>query len=873
MVKALTVLLAPPGVCHRVLDVLVDLSALDYLDGFVWLTADDALEDAIWVAQGRCHRTNLNDVLPAQGNLELVRLAVLVPLVRGQSQVDNTTYTRVQQEVGKKVRYLDPYTVAFANPDDFEPIPDWTRDSWQNLLIAPEERPGPAAEVPRAWTVKDGMIGLARQVAPTIAGLLGLWCGSGGPFDRQDPPTGGLRMVRTFHTVLDASIAEGALRSAVLTMDPYPVPQLDQGKVDPTRPQLAAERMSENLWNKYKNMLMSTPETEAPFKQTTTPWTQALRGYFSFLWQAIKGAPSRWAEGMIRSVKTSAAATLQRHLYGDGSAYKVVVGGIGPNGLPADWDETSNALAEIEVSASQQLGVSLAALSTPTDLGTLWESFVGGALSLADAGTRGEESVLQEGEYRYVVDQPDHIAPAEPFETTPALEAVHHIKSVDPADLLTADVLESRLSAMIEGGPYAQYASQFRDQLRSWRRQVATSYTGQVGKKLDEAITDCRRRVRDCLDKVQRLAQPLQFTIDDAKQRKLGRVVRIIGVVALVLMAASVASAWLGVVSWLVPAIVTPVILILALLVGFLNFYRRQSDIHQAIHRRQHDERQLGVVQRNLVRAISDLRRLTSAHSQYLQWSRLLGAFLRQPFGPPVVAAVASPGGIGGLTDMVRLGWLTLSPEQTMAVAARLREDFYPAGWMTPQFDRLLNSVGQHVEPDAAMAVAKDPARFMFSQSADDPMRSVLCRFTDAIVARGVPSQGADEFWAGVVSKALVHRTEGDGYMWGQISQRVTRIDRFGKTVQEDAATFDAALRPTDMSKQKMPLALLGVAQETEGTAYMVRGECRVESDRVGLGYSVTLVQWTDPMPVTQTQLVSASQDEGSYEFGEDELQ
>ncbi len=113
---------------------------------------------------------------------------------------------------------------------------------------------------------------------------------------------------------------------------------------------------------------------------------EAIQMFFGFLWAAIRNAPRNWAVGIVRRAKGAVASTVQGWTFGAtaDSAYKVVVGGVNPDGTPASWDDFGDAVEHLAASLG---GPGSYQGHVPhEDLGTLWKQFAAASFTLCDAG-------------------------------------------------------------------------------------------------------------------------------------------------------------------------------------------------------------------------------------------------------------------------------------------------------------------------------------------------------------------------------------------------------------------------------------------------------------------------------------------------------
>jgi hypothetical protein len=624
----------------------------------------------------------------------------------------------------------------------------------------------------------------------------------------------------------------------------------------------AVERMGEALWKKHPEALKANrPPIDPPRSPKKIRWWQILREFFSFLWNAVLRSPENWAKRLANIGASGAASVLQRVIFGgDGSAYKVVVRGIGADGLPASWEDEADKLAEVEQSLrGGDSGDALPGLPTQ---GTLWKDFIEGGITLADAGRRDEGlEPIKQGHDLAVVANAARIAPTERFATAKSLAASHLVRQVEPADALTAETLDRRLGRLAERGANARAAAAARNKLTAWREEMRTTYVGRVGQEIVAAKEERHREITACIAAIESLTRELEVAPDLlARLRRLAKLLRAFLAVAVVLAGGAVFVWAKSVVTDLEFGIGLSSIVCVWFVASLIAFGRRQSEFLLAIRKREADEANLARTKAILKAALSDHSRLISMYRQHLQWSKVLGEFLARPLGVRSASQKNAPKKIKGLAPAVRVGWLAGREQQLADTVALLRNATFTPGWLDKPFTELLAGARAFLREDF-YNIAKN-AQGLFGERADTP-GSPLARWAEWVAAEGVGPAGEQEMWAEASSGISGAVKGGD---W-----RVQVFDERGGLREESDRSFVADLSNAELSDARVDSQLLLPVPETVTADRVV--DKKVEEEEGALGGSVTLVEWTDPILHHRTVLFESDTDrqaeDGAYGEGE----
>lgn len=755
-VPAVTVFLAAGGPADGVLDVLCDLSAVGLLEPFLWVPAAERPGDelaALRVAAGRRTGTTVAAALSG-ARVERVRLAVVVPVLTGAPGVsvaaEQVLVAAVESVVGNAE--LVRLRCLLTRPGAGVGAGAVAREGWHNLLVVPEDADGPGRGLLVLPAAADA-VELGRHAAPALAALTGLWSGvPEAPLDAEAVlPGETVRAVRTFFRRLDAVRVEEDLRAALLAMDHgLPVPrQHGAPVVQVADVGLATSGMADALWTKHAAVLRG-PRESVP-AEVTTPLGAgaALRMLFGFLGAALRNAPGRWYSATVNRVSSSVAGAVHGAVFGSAPAsYTVVVNGVTPKGLPVGWRDIGTATDEL----SQVLATpgEPRAHEAQADLGPLWQDFVAGALTLADAGERVDvmPPVLVGGS-RGVVGTAADCAPAheDRFAQVPGpVAAAVQLTEVSASDVLGTNVLQRRLEQAQSDQAVGMDAGRTLQALGAWRAQHQRSYTVQVGTTLGRALLGTAGEIQGLLARIRDAATAGD---DDpaaaARQRRIALLMQVFTATFVVVLAVLGVLLGLGALGIGLVAVLAAGALLLWLLGLGITFVRGQRELFRELARRRTAVSEAEVARVNLRHALRDAARLHDAYAQYLSWSSVLGSVLRAPFGPPAPRTPAAPRIGSGLPRAARVGVAVPDGQTLAATTAVLRGEVFRVGWLTRAWESTLAEAGARLGHEA-YEVAQTP-RLLYGRPGEGT-RSELTDWAALLRRDGVGTRGGDELWA-----------------------------------------------------------------------------------------------------------------------------
>lgn len=746
---SVTVFVAPRGSADGVLAALCDLSASSLVDPFVWVAdSADSVDTgvAVSVHDGQAHDTTVQEVLSTR-RIDILRICVLVPVtdaVGPSSQHRRITDLLASTSGGARVVRV---RAIVARPGSVSPSSPEILDGWHNILIAPEDAQGPGMGhvqlEPTSSPVEAG-----RHCAPALASLLGLWTGlDHRPLDDAPVPPGQvLRLARSFYRKLDTTAAEDALRAQVLTQDgSLPLPSDQRSTVVYVQDvALAARSMADNLWQKYASVLRGP---RMPYEAEATSeigvWA-AIKMFFSFLGAALVNAPSAWFNRLSDGITTGIATTVHAKIFGAApSAYDVVALGRTPAGGTATWSEIGS--ASVQLSSALADPMDGRTHNAAADLSDLWQDYARAALTLADGGARSADlPPVQVGANRGIVGRSRDVVPgpAQRFTRLPGIVgATVGIDGVDATDALGIMQLRQKLAEQEQNANLGVEARRASTDLDNWSRETSGSFGAQVGRRLADSFVSTFGEVQGLLARLRNAqAPPPQPTSGH------GQLARAIQIAALLFLIVAGVMTWLvirGSVQWWLAAVVVVIILIVALATGAVSFIRGQQELFQQLNRRKSVVSNEEVDRQNLRTGLRDLERLAAAYSQYLSWSRALGAFLAKPLGPDQSNGEADAPVAWGLPMSVALGSALPVPDEITGIAGHVRRDLFGLGWLSESWEGLVSAASPSGPGDGA----EGAARALLWTAPGRGTGSPLDRWSAALFDGSVESTGADVVW------------------------------------------------------------------------------------------------------------------------------
>jgi hypothetical protein len=834
---ALTVMLAPRGEADEIFALLVDYAAAGMLAPFVWIDAADVggtSVPATLVADGCSSAVVLQQVLTGH-RYDRLRIAVLVP---ADAPTDQRASRATEQSLERVVRagaIATPITLlrllftrGSAAGSGYDP--SLLLEGWHNLLVAPEDSAGPGLGSLALDRLTDPL-DVAQHVTPVVVTVAGLWRGIDRVVfdDLGILPGNTLRAVRAFYRELDATGVEEQLRLQLFdSKGRLPLPRSGEAPVIYVADAaLATQTVARALWTKHRDVLRGgRMDIDVHPAQPISTWT-ACKIFFSFIWAALRNAPAAWLQGMLSSVSSVLATTVQHAVFGrSDSVYAVVTGSD-----PTSWQDIGRGAEQMSSLLTQEPG---ARQPIQTDLTQLWVDYVNGALTLADGGRRsaGIQPVTVGAAIGVLPNSTDVVpSTADAFTAIPAsLAAVIGVRSVAGGDVLGAADAKARLQRTFGDAAAGIEARHTLADLARWEATTGKSYAAQVGSILADFLDRARGEVDDL---VRRIRESAETGVDETLRRRqqvIATITRAGGwalVAVLLVLAAIAVVAW---VSWKFALVVGGILLAIYILAALILFILGQRHLFAELNKRQTQVTEFEAMDFNLRAALQDVSRLSSAYGQLLAWNRVLGEVLRTPFGPVAPDQARRPHILDGVPRSVQIGVAAPATPEAESATHSLQQQLYSIGWLTGPWERMLEAAGRRVH-DEPIALFRMPGA---------GSGSALDEWSAAVAAGEVQLEGANELWKKVQAMfddpgSGIADTLTGGVMIPATGQRTSPTQFSGGILHQrgPAAPFDVSLF-TDTAV-------------TAGRSVVAIDNTAV--DHHGLGYRAAVIQVGDGLP------------------------
>lgn len=864
---SLTVLVAPTGVSDGVRAVLTDLSAAGLVDPFLWLA--DPVGNALPAAFTAVENGRTRDI-PQQQIIEWtaidrIRLCVMVPLLGDDVPLS------VAQESGiagvLSATFGGAQTIrmrALLARPGMSPRPDveLAIAGWHNLVIAPEDGRGPQAGLGRVAlpaTVSAADIG--RHAAPVIAGALGLWTGlDHAPLD-HDPmhPGNVVRLARSYYRRVEAGEAEGDLRRQLLLDDGWlPLPSTQQGQiVYADRDADAARGMADRFWQKNSHYFIGrrTEYPKAAEKKKLKAW-EAIKLFLSFMWSALRNAPGLWLKGVVDKFSKGVASTIDRTVFGGGdSNFEVVFNGRTASNRPAGWDDIARASSKLNSSlVGGTSGGQVRLGGARADFSPVWQDYSQAALTLADARPRNPELPPAQSVFnRAILRESSNVVPgpgAKFDQISGVVAAAIDINDVDATDPLGIDFLRFNLTEFERARPESGEARAALTKLDVWQQAHTGSFGVMVGGKLAEAFNYVYSEVQDLLRKLTTALEPPPEP--DDKNKKLVRWIQLGFLLSVLVTVGVVYANRIGRLSWWLAACIAVGVFVVSICTIAWNYVKNQRELFQVLHRRQTMVDTRAVQEKRLLEALHDLERNAQAYSEYLAWSRALGAYLESPLGPNVYGSSSVLKVSWGLPLSTAIGYAAPAESDVSATIGHLRADLFREGWLTASWEELVRKAS----PPQFGAADADLTRSPLWSEPGVESGSNLDLWSQALFNRTLTSSGAEQAW----QRAL-------GQLGGPMAHlRGTLVSQVTSSAGELVPTADFLSQLDDAAgiadKGLFLTSLLDAGAVVNGANTVVKGYPM--RHQAGVGLVCALTQFSEAIAVNQLRFDSFDDGEGS---------
>ena len=854
---SLTVIVGPTGPLVGVRAVLHDWTSAGLLTDGSWVWADASASAAgkadVLLADGGFRAENLR-VLIARVNPVIVRVLALQPLF--EDEPDDSAVTAGAARIANLVSESAPGARVvrahlFITRGSARRTPPVVA-GWHNILLSPEDSYGPG-DAAYALPVSDGPKEIGMYAAPAVAAFGGLHSGiATSPLDDVVVlPGGQVRVARTFVNRIDASAVEAQLRRQVLSMEDG-LPLVDPMGRETTYVEdvrAASLAMAGNVWRRHQGLLMGPRVKQQHEKPRDIGALDALKMLFGFLVAAIKNAPMQWWRSTVSRARTTLAVGVSDFVYGgdENSAYRVVVQGVGPNGLPSDWEDTLDAIVQFEVAVGGVQGTT--AQREHESLAVLWQDAVAGALTLIDGAPRHDYlPPIAVGACRGILQRGANCVPpaSAAFTGFPGqLASLLPHQRIEPTDYLAVEATEASLKVLARDPEIGPLAAETLEDLQKWRVRVGQTYGFQTREVLGRHFNQRRLEIAHYVAILEAAANDSPADEQTRRvQARLARRLRWLSVgFALTLITLGVVTG-LQIIGWMLGLGLLAVTVLSWFVSALVVFARGQRELFQRMNQRALAVSMTAAAQANLVQALRDARRLGDAYALSAHWMRVLGVFCAQPLGE----VERSVGGVtrlhGEMPLSMGLGVAVTEDLAVMRAAQQLRGRIFRSGWASEAWQACLEAAPVQLGVDGVALLADPSALYHQRRTHEDRL---LGLWVDRLEAEGLRSRAAEEKWQltlhelrGGVGTAEVDLVTHVEFGFGPRIRRVTPGE-----IIADFQHPEAAVGRPDL-----------FTPEPFSSTALVRGSHTVrenwtQSSRAGLGLVAVLVQSSEGVQAT----------------------
>lgn len=746
-----TIFVAPPNQ-RAVLSALIDLSALGLLRPFGWINApgdpgqapDHHDPKMVWVKDGTLSLKSLGEVAHRH-DVDGLNLILLVPLGLGSEEaLSRDAESFYQERIGFSSRGSSNTRVLIPWTDSGE-VEALGRSGWRNVLLSPEISRDPKFNGVPWWGDAPHIPGIVATDLAALGGLTGVVEAT--PFDGHSGfHSDRVQVVKTFSRITDGKEIENDLRSRVLALGKfYPAPEMEGSRtaIRPyPRPEAVTSGAADGWAHVHQPSLRSVREELPGPAQQQVSLGQALAWFFSFMKSALFGAPRRWLSDKTRALNTKIAQASTSMIFGDASGYGVVFGGITEDGKPVGWEEILSRVGKDTGSSRDPLAGAYQGEGSVNQ--GLWSDMVQGSLSLLDGSDY--EPLGIRGESGYVANV-DAVVPG-PDEGTFVVDP--KVSRVVPQPVLKAWDELAVSTAMIalkdashEQGPQAAAADTELNRLSVWRERNFTRFVPRIGHYLADWFQRTYQEIGQHEAEISALMNSAQDAGLEAKQAKLGRILRVATAVAVFVLLLVGVLGWMKVIRGVDAGIVAGVVVVLWLISAIVVFALLQRDVFQARYRREAGAGRLEVLQGHLGVLEGDLRRIGDAYRQYLQWSSLLSDFTADPLGDQKTDVVSAQ--VPNVTPQnMEVATLLSDTKNIEDTAAVLRAASFGQGWLTAAWGAFRSHTSDYLNPDQRFRWVNNE---IFMEADSGLLGSPLANWAKGVEERGVISSEGRRMW------------------------------------------------------------------------------------------------------------------------------
>ena len=796
----------------------------------------------------------------ANADVSRVRLAVVGDVDDEESQVNQAQAVRVLEALratmpGARTTQL---SVSAGSPGSQWQGRSLVMYGWHNLVISPEESRAPGrASSPLRKTPRDPK--WAMLLCGTLTSLLGLWPGQEeGPLDDRQPPSGQLVVpIRAFARSLSSGSVQHALRERLVSVaERYPAPHIPSGHVVTVDDEASrAVGMAERLFELHPDTMPRTRHASPPPRPKDIGIGAAIKEFFQFVGRALANAPGQLVRAADQAASQALANTVQNAVFGGSdSGYAVVVRGVRADGSSSSWAEYEHSLEGVIRRATRTSGDLPPVMQNPK----LWRDFVGGGFSLLDAGhhSQGLEPFTA-GSQPAIIPTTSRVArdPRDTFTLPASLAAFLPNWEIEPGDDIAVARLSERLEHLGRTQPHlGQALTSQKNRLRAWTEESRNSYAGHVGRRLADAHRATIKEVDELTERVDWLSAQPEVQDNTAElQDDLSMQVRVLTGVSVSIVAILVALTSLQVFGW--PFLVLGILLTILGWggTGVALLTRSKAREYALTNKLDRRKTELEDAKRHRIEALEDLRRISRTYRQYLDWSRVLGAFVHAPHGNPSEATERHVHVGQGMPLNVAIGVALPDAEAIDDVANSWRGALFHTGWLSEpwmEFRRdLPASLGSF-----RMQLSNDPSLLESDPTIDGvPM---LTRWSRAMAEHAATRQVSNSF-----RSKIVHETLRDTAARNRLLSRVmVRDANTGEASEVPRDSFMAGLDQAGQSRDAFQSGLF--ADETSVLDIRNVTDTIRQDQSSGLDKALVVIQTGGAIPISQLAGTPVAQDD-----------
>lgn len=841
--SSICIYVAPPNqLC--ILAALTDLSARGLIRPFGWINApaDPAGEpdrhnpQLVWVEDGNCSLKTVSEVSHHHG-VSQVRMLLLVPLGVAPTEV-----------ISQEAEYFYQHQAMFpqGSRQNTRVLIPWApegeaaalgRVGWHNVMLSPERGGDPSYDGVPWWSDPSLIPGLAAVSLSALAGLTGVMTDA--PFEGAGKDySESVQIVKTFSRITDGKDVEDDLRSLVLHLgDFFPAPERTGVGVaiKPFQDPQGACVYAADTWAAIHRGVLCQELKEIPQAgKAPIGFLRALKWFFSFLWTSLIGAPRLWLSKKMYGMKTAAAHAATSAIFGESSAYDVIVGGVNGDGRPAGWKDILAQVPQVSANLAEQGAVRA---QPPRNTSGLWNDMLLGGMSLLD-GADCPSLGLIDG-YGYVPDRRDVAPSGERIGSYRLNEKLAYL--VPDAtlyawdDLAISQAVQVLVDVTAEQNTLSVVADRELAELEQWRQRNSTRFLPRIGRYLAGWFDTTEQRIRRLVSEIETLSGQDVDRELERKQARLGLMLRMVTILALVASVVFGVLGWLGIVAMADVGIAIALVSVAWLIGCVVIFAILQRGIFQILNRREESANRIAMLKGHLRASLDDLDAIGAAYRQYLHWASIMTAFVSNPLGGDE-SRRAQHEQLTVAPSNLQFQVLTVDSQNMEDTAAALRAATFVQGWM----HRAWNEFGEEI-PNYLTSDQRFRWKNHEIDMAMDPgvPGSPLSNWASAVAASGVRSPEGTRMWRQCLGWLDEGRT-GDGH---------------SVNLELRIETEQGWRRAEDYRKDLVHPYLGSVVTQVLGSEAQVKNQHRVveehswyQESEDGLSATMILVQSTEPV-------------------------